>query len=82
MKIGVVGRISPALILALESSRGLGDVEEDKKKIAIIGGAPITHFESEDFRAQPMCPMWVLNKTGKTGSNKSDRKRNRKDRWR
>lgn len=79
-------------MMELQSSRGCEDiefvevtqeqVEEDKKKIAILGGAPIAHFESEDFRAKAMCPMWTLTKTGKTGSNKSDRKRDRKNRWR
>jgi hypothetical protein len=92
MKIGILGRISPALFMALQSSRGCEDfefievtqeqVDEDENKIAILGGAPIAHFESEDFRAKAMCPMRVLSGSGKTGSNKSDRKRDRKNRWR
>ncbi|AUS01338.1 hypothetical protein NVP1284A_11 [Vibrio phage 1.284.A._10N.286.55.A5] len=92
MKIGILGRISPTLMMALQSSRGCEDfefvevtqeqVEEDKKTIAILGGAPIAHFESEDFRAKAICPTWSLRGSSKTGSNKSDRKRDRKNRWR
>ena len=79
-------------MMALKSSCGREDiefvevtkeqVEEDEKNIAIIGGMPINHFDSEDFRAKAMCPTWVLSGGGKSGSNKSDRKRDRKNRWR
>lgn len=92
MKIGILGRISPSLMMALKSSYGREDVEfvevtkeqveEDKKKIAIVGGIPISHFDSEDFRAKAICPTWSLSGSGKTRSNKSDRKRNRANRWR
>ena len=92
MKIGILGRISPAFMMALKSSYGREDiefvettkeqVEEDKKNIAIIGGMPINHFDSEDFRAKEICPAWSLSGSGKAGSKKSDRKRDRKNRWR
>ena len=79
-------------MMALKSSCGREDiefvevtkeqVEENKKNIAIFGGMPINHFDDEDFKAKAMCPTWSLSGSGKSGSNKSDRKRDRKNRWR
>ncbi len=92
MKIGIIGRISPLLMMALKSSDISEELEivevtqqqvdEDKKKISILGGMPVGNFDGEDFRAKEIRPAWSLSGSGKSGSNKSDRKRNRKDRWR
>lgn len=92
MKIGILGRISPALMMALKHADACGNfefievtqkqVDEDNRKLAIVGGMQIAHFESEDFRAKAICPTWSLSGSGKSGSNKSDRKRDRKNRWR
>lgn len=93
MKIGIIGcegGMTAALKLLLdERCKDIEfvevtkeQVEDDERKIAIVGGMPICHFDSEDFRAKAMCPTWALSGSGKSGSNKSDRKRDRKNRWR
>ena len=93
MKIGIIGcegGMTAALKLLLdEQCKDIefvevtkGQVEDDKRKIAIVGGMSTCHFESNDFKAKVMCSTWVFSGSGKTGSNKSDRKRNRKNRWR
>lgn len=93
MKIGIIGHgcgIGKALRILIKTKYNDIDIvevtqeqaDDDEKKIAILGGAPIAHFESEEFRAKAMCPAWSLSGSGKAGSNKSDRKRNRKNRWR
>jgi hypothetical protein len=51
-------------------------------KVLIISGMPIGDFDCKDLVATSICPTWKLKIAGKKGSNKSDRKRNRKDRWR
>lgn len=92
MKIGILGGISPALMMALKHADACGNFEfievtqkqadEDDRKLAIVGGMPIAHFEGEGFRAKATCPTWRLSGNSKSGSNKSDRKRDRKNRWR
>ncbi len=93
MKIGIIGHgsgLGKALRLLLETKYNdieiveatQEQVDEDERKLAIFGGMPVFHFESKDFKAEAMRPTWSLSGSGKSGSNKSDRKRNRKDRWR
>ena len=79
-KIGFIGAMSPSLMMALQYSSAFKGAElievtqdqadEDEQKIATIG-YPIIDELRPTFRID-----------SKTGSNKSDRKRNRKNRWR
>ncbi len=93
MKIGIIGHgsgLGKALRLLLETKYNdievieatQEQVDEGERKLAIVGGMQVCHFESKDFKAEAMCPTWSLSGSSKSGSNKSDRKRNRKDRWR
>lgn len=92
MKIGILGRISPEIMMALQSSRGLDGIEfvevtnehieERKINMAMAIEAKIAHFESEDFTDKATRTTYSFNGAGKSGNNKSDRKRNRKNRWR
>ncbi|AUR89661.1 coil containing protein [Vibrio phage 1.137.O._10N.261.46.B5] len=92
MKVGIIveGGMGSTLKLLLEeqckdiefAEVTREQVEDDERKIAIVGGIPTCHFDSEDFTSKAICPTWSLSGSGKSGSNKSDRKRDRKNRWR
>lgn len=53
---------------------------DDSKVVIIEGGAPICPTEDDAIKADRA--YRGLFKDKKTGTNKSDRKRNRKNRWR
>ena len=90
MKIGIIGHgfgIDKALRLLLESKYNdieivevtQEQVDEDERKRAAIWEDMTKCIALNDVRATPIAPPRF---DGKTGSNKSDRKRNRKNRWR
>ncbi len=89
MKVGIVGKISTDLLMAI-TSIGVspdrvvvindGSGEDCDLKISDV--LPVDYFNTEKLKPTPQYPAWEFAKGGKSGFNKSDRKRNRKNRWR
>lgn len=84
--IAVIGCIDAGLRIALESKLPTDvelvevtqeQVDEDKKKIAILGSSPVGNFSP----VPPMEPIDSRINDEKCTGRKSDRKRNRKNRW-
>lgn len=81
VKVGVIGsngNLFKALKLLIETQNQnvelvevtQDQIDEDNQKVAIIGDPIITDFKPT-----------TKHNGGKSGRNKSDRKRNRKNRW-
>ena len=89
MKIGIVGfgklssLMRSEIISSLHEDVEIVDVtqdefDEDKKKIAILGGMSVGGF----LPVPPELPIENHIDNGKCTGRKSDRKRNKKNRWR